>query len=80
MPTFQQLERAFINAHEAGDRQAASALAAELRRYSKTTEAPKKVEEPKKAPESRNIAAVANDTVISIANAAAGGIQAAEVS
>jgi hypothetical protein len=33
--------------------------------------------EPKKAPESRNIAAVANDTVISIANAAAGGIQAA---
>ncbi len=33
--------------------------------------------EPKKAPESRNIAAVANDTVIGIANAAAGGIQAA---
>ena len=31
----------------------------------------------KKAPESRNLAAVLNDTVISIANAAAGGVSAA---
>lgn len=34
-------------------------------------------EEPKKEPKSRNILAVANDTVIGIANAAAGGVQAA---
>jgi hypothetical protein len=31
MPTFQELERAFLNAHKAGDRAAASALAAEIR-------------------------------------------------
>jgi hypothetical protein len=34
-------------------------------------------EEPKEAPKSRNVFAVLNDTVISIANAAAGGAQAA---
>jgi hypothetical protein len=31
MPTFQDLERAFVKAHEAGDKQAASVLAAEIR-------------------------------------------------
>lgn len=75
MPTFQQLERAFVNAHEAGDRQAAAALAAELRNYSRAAE-PRK-EEPKKAPESRNVFRVASDTAIAVANSFAGGIEAA---
>lgn len=71
MPTFQELERAFVNAHEAGDKEAASALAAELRSFSK----PK--EEKKKEPETRTPFWVLNDTVIGIANAAASGVQAA---
>jgi len=46
MPTFQELERAFLNAHKAGDRAAASALAAEIRRSAV-------VEEPAPAPEAK---------------------------
>jgi len=46
MPTFQDLERAFVKAHEAGDKQAASALAAEMRLQMSSTEV-KKPEEPK---------------------------------
>jgi hypothetical protein len=46
MPTFQDLERAFVKAHEAGDKQAASVLASEIRRQMSAAE-PKKVEEQK---------------------------------
>ena len=46
MPTFQDLERAFVKAHEAGDKQAASVLAAEIRRQMGTVEQ-KKLEEQK---------------------------------
>jgi hypothetical protein len=48
MPTFQDLERAFVKAHEAGDKQAASALAAEIRLQMSAPRAEvKKVEEKK---------------------------------
>jgi hypothetical protein len=48
MPTFQDLERAFVKAHEAGDKQAASALAAEIRLQLSAPRAEvKKVEEQK---------------------------------
>jgi hypothetical protein len=40
MPTFQELERAFLNAHKAGDKAAASALAAEIRNSASRTAAP----------------------------------------
>ena len=46
MPTFQDLERAFVKAHEAGDKQAASVLASEIRRQMSAAE-PKKAEEQK---------------------------------
>ena len=81
MPTFQELERAFLNAHKAGDKRAAGLLASEIRNYSQTVappkEAPKK-EEPKKLdPQTRNPFRVASDTAITIANSFAGGIEAA---
>jgi hypothetical protein len=80
MPTFQELERAFLNAHKAGDKRAAGLLASEIRNYSQAVAPPKeepKKEEPKKAPESRNVFRVASDTAIAIANSFAGGIEAA---
>ena len=46
MPTFQDLERAFVKAHEAGDKQAAAALAAEMRLQMSSAEV-KKPEEKK---------------------------------
>ena len=81
MPTFQELERAFLNAHKAGDKRAAGLLASEIRNYSQAVAPPKeepKKEEPKKLdPQTRNPFRVASDTAIAIANSFAGGIEAA---
>jgi len=76
MANFRELERAFMNADKAGDKEAATLLARELRRQVELRNAPQK-EEPKKAPESRNVLRVASDTVITVANSFAGGIEAA---
>lgn len=56
MPTFQELERAFLNAHKAGDRAAASALASEIRRFAAVEEPAPEAKKPEPEPETGFIA------------------------
>jgi hypothetical protein len=82
MANFRELERAFMNADKAGDKEAATLLARELRRQVELSRTEPQKEERKEEskelnPQTRNPFRVASDTAITIANSFAGGIEAA---